>query len=110
MKGFSKLKEEKQFINNDDLKILLKKCTVGKKIISNAVLENATLRFLEKKIGILTEGTLKEYKTIFKSLKDFQADKKIVLSFNDFNQSFFNEYERFLVGKKPVQKGKRIAK
>ncbi|WP_461401653.1 phage integrase SAM-like domain-containing protein [Flavitalea sp.] len=26
--------------------------------------------------------------------------KKVILSFNDFNQSFFNEYERFLVGKK----------
>ena len=59
MKGFSGLKEEKQFITNDDLKTLVKNCTVGEKIISNAVLENATLRFLERKTGILTEGTLK---------------------------------------------------
>lgn len=102
LKGFSKLKEEKKFINDKDLKTLLKNCTVGEKIISNAVIEHATLRFLERKTGILTEGTLKEYKTVFKSLKDFQLHKRITLSFNDFNQSFFNEYERFLVGKKSV--------
>lgn len=100
LKGFSKLKEEKKFINDKDLKTLLKNCTIGEKIISDAVLENATLRFLERKTGILTEGTLKECKTVFKSLKDFQIHKRIILFFNDFNQSFFNEYERFLVGKK----------
>lgn len=43
---------------------------------------------------------MKEYRTIFKSLWDFQIYKKVLLSFNDFNQSFFNEYERFLVNKK----------
>lgn len=107
LKGFSKLKEEKNLITDDDVKALLRHSTVGEKILSNAVLENATLRFLERKTSILTEGTLKEYKTIFKSLRDFQAHKAVVLTFNDFNQSFFNEYERFLVGKKNPFKKER---
>jgi len=107
LKGFSKLKEEKKFIEKDDLKALLNNCIVGEKILSNAVIENATLKFLERKSGILKEGTLKEYKTVFKSLKDFQVHKKIILSFNDFNQSFFNEYERFLVDKKNPYKKDR---
>ncbi|MEO5996131.1 MAG: tyrosine-type recombinase/integrase [Chitinophagaceae bacterium] len=107
LKGFSKLKEEKKFINDEDIKILLTTCTVGEKIINNAIIENASSKFLERKTGILKEGTLKEYKTVFKSLKDFQANKKITLSFNDFNQSFFNEYERFLVDKKNPYKKER---
>jgi hypothetical protein len=100
LKSFSKLKEEKKFINEEDIKSLLKNCIVGDKIISDSKLEKATVTFLERKTGILTEGTLKEYKTIFKSLWDFEIDKSTTLSFNDFNQSFFNEYERFLITKK----------
>src|SRR6195952_2806323 len=41
LKAFSKLKEEKKFIEKDDLKTLLDNCIVGEKILSNAVLENA---------------------------------------------------------------------
>lgn len=100
MKSFSKLKEEKKFISKEEIVGLLKTCIIGEKLISDSKLEKATLSFLEKKKGILTEGTLKEYKTIFKSLWDFQIYKSTTLSFNDFNQSFFNEYERFLINKK----------
>ena len=109
LKSFSKLKEEKKFINEEDIKSLLKNCIVGDKIISDTKLEKATLTFLERKTGILTEGTLKEYRTIFKSLWDFQIHKSMTLSFNDFNQSFFNEYERFLINKKnPFNKGRGL--
>lgn len=100
LKSFSKLKEEKKFITTEDIKGLLKTCIGGEQIVSNSILEKATVKFLERKTGILTEGTLKEYRTIFKSLRDFQLHKEVTLSFNDFNQSFFNEYERFLVNKK----------
>ncbi len=100
LKSFSKLKEEKKIISEDDIKALLKNCIEGDRIISDSKLEKAILMFIERKTGILTNGTLKEYRTIFKSLRDFQIHKSLTLSFNDFNQSFFNEYERFLVNKK----------
>ena len=79
LKSFSKLKEEKKFINEEDIKSLLKNCIVGDKIISDSKLEKATLTILERKTGILTEGTLKEYRTIFKSLWDFQVHKSMTL-------------------------------
>ena len=75
---------------------------IGERIISNGILENAASRFLERKTGVLTVGTLKEYRTVFKSLKDFQVHKHVILSFSDFNQSFFNEYERFKTKKRVV--------
>jgi integrase len=107
LKRFSKIKEERKFISEADLKAFLRNCVAGEVIISDSKLEKATKIFLEKKTGVLTEGTLKEYRTIFKSLREFQAQKNVTLSFNDFNQSFFNEYERFLINKKNPYKTER---
>jgi len=54
---------------------------------------------------VLTEGSIKEYNTVFKRLKEFQKIKKCQLLFSDFNQSFFNQFEQFLINRKnPYEK------
>lgn len=60
--------------------------------------------FLFKKEGVLTNGTLKEYRTIFKALIAYEEEKKVRLEFNSFNQVFFDDFEKFLLKKKNPKK------
>jgi len=41
-----------------------------------------------RKEQVLTYGTLKEYRTVFKSLDDLQEKEKKRFTFSDFNQAF----------------------
>lgn len=100
LKQYGRLKEDNKHITEPEIRSLIEN-TIHKVIIKKEnSLKKATELFLEKKKGILSEGTLKEYRTIFKSLTDYELHTGKVLSFNDFNQAFFNEYERFLILKK----------
>jgi len=62
-------------------------------------LERAKAEFETTKKQVLSEGTLKEYRTVFKSLDDIQAREGKRLTFSSFNQAFFDQYEKFLVSK-----------
>jgi integrase len=61
--------------------------------------DRARVDFQASKEQVLTEGTLKEYRTVFKSLDDLEGLEKRRFSFSDFNQVFFNRYEKFLLSK-----------
>ena len=67
---------------------------------SRSDFKNARRDFFIKKALVLKSGTLKEYKTVFKSLDDFEKKESIELTFPVFNQQFFDKYESYLITKK----------
>ena len=99
-KKFIIYKDSGESLATDDLKQFLQRFIDGDSNIKDATLVRAKEIFLQKKEGLLTEGTLKEYRTIFKSLIDFEQKRKVSLNFATFNQSFFESYEKFLIEKK----------
>lgn len=107
LRQYSKLKEEKQFLEEADVRHLVQVTVNGKHEVKQNSLDKARVDFLLRKKHVLSDGTLKEYKTIFKSLDDFQAFESTKLSFNSFNQAFFERYEKFLVSKSNPYKPER---
>ncbi|WP_346239233.1 tyrosine-type recombinase/integrase [Niabella insulamsoli] len=104
-KKFILYKESGSSLSAEDIKQFLEKFMNGDAGKKDGTLLRARETFLEKKIGLLSEGTLKEYRTVFKSLSDYELQKKLTLNFSSFNQSFFESYEKFLIEKKnPKQK------
>ena len=99
LKQYIKLKDEKEYLEKGDIRRLLQKEVQGITSSENGSINRARADFLVSKEQVLTEGTLKEYRTVFKSLDDLQTKEKKRLSFSDFNQAFFNRYEKFLLAK-----------
>jgi integrase len=97
LKNYSRLKEGKSNIREEEVKEFVQSIVNGNLIISRNTFEKATAQFFEKKRNILSEGTFKEYRTVFKSLKEYEKEFGIVLKFEDFQQGFFNDYEQFMV-------------
>ena len=94
-------KDEKTIV---EVKNQLAEIIKGRKIIRSMDLLKVQEEFLERKKDLLSKGTLQEYKTVFKSLKDFAEAKKEALNLDSFNQSFFEEYEGFLITKENPKK------
>ena len=107
LKQYSKLKEENKILDQPTIQKLLNATINGKVTAKANAVTKARAEFQIKKQQVLTEGTLKEYRTIFKSLDDYQDERKVVLTFQSFNQPFFNDYEKFLLGKKNPYKEER---
>jgi integrase len=99
LKQFSKLKDEHKILESSDILKMLDSAINVKVSAKPNSLTKARADFQLKKQQVLTEGTLKEYRTVFKSLDDYQEAKKMVLTFQSFNQPFFNDYEKFLLDK-----------
>ncbi len=95
LKNYSRFKEERSIIREEEVKAFTLSVVNGNVVISRNTFEKATEQFFEKKRNILTEGTFKEYRTVFKSLKEFEQKYNLTLKFEDFNQVFFNTYELF---------------
>lgn len=101
--------EENEILTPKEIKTFLHRFLNGNISTQKSTISRVKVIFLEKKKGLLTDGTLKEYRTIFKSLSDYEQIKNVVLDFNSFNQSFFEEYERFLINKdNGKEKGKGL--
>lgn len=107
IKAYIKLKDEKETIEEKEITELVHDLLHVPVNAPKNALSRAFFDFLLQKQQILTEGTLKEYKTIFKSLGDLQASEKQTLTFSSFNQAFFDRYEKFLVSKKNPYKPER---
>jgi integrase len=100
LKNYSKAKQENDALTEAEVRLLVNSTIHKIAVTKDNSLKRATELFLEKKKGLLSEGTLKEYKTIFRSLFEYEQYLKKPLVFNDFNQSFFNSYEKYLISKK----------
>jgi integrase len=99
LKQYSRLKDEKEILGEADIVNMLSQVVNGHVKTGKNKLEKAKVDFLFQKKKVLKEGTLKEYRTIFKSLTDMEKKEKDPLDFSSFNQAFYNRYEQFLLGK-----------
>lgn len=99
LKQYSKLKDERQTLDEAEVRAFLESQINGNAPAKRNSLEYAKTQFEVTKEQVLTSGTLKEYRTVFKSLDDFQAKDGKLLTFSSFNQAFFDRYEKFLVSK-----------
>jgi len=101
MSATHKAKEKVSLLSKNDYKRILVE-TVDKDNISPD--ENKLYGLIEAfktyKGAYTTEGTMKEYNTVFKALNEFQEKKKINLTLADFNTGFFTQFENFLSVKK----------
>jgi len=99
LKQYGKLKDEKDMLDETEVRALLESQIIGTAPVKRNSLDFAKTEFETTKQQILTAGTLKEYRTVFKSLDDFEAKEGKRLTFGSFNQAFFDRYEKFLVSK-----------
>jgi site-specific recombinase XerD len=99
LKAYSKFKHEKDTFDEVEVQQLLENVVVTKTPATRNALDKAKAEFETVKQQVLTAGTLKEYKTVFKSLDDYQKKEGKQLAFGSFNQAFFDRYEKFLVSK-----------
>jgi site-specific recombinase XerD len=99
LKQYSKLKDESESLDEAEIRALLDSQIIGNAPLKRNSLDYAKSEFETTKEQVLASGTLKEYRTVFKSLDDFQAKEGKRLTFSSFNQAFFDRYEKFLVSK-----------
>ena len=99
LKQYSKLKDERQTLDEAEIRALLDSQIVGNAPLKRNSLDYAKSEFETTKEQVLASGTLKEYRTVFKSLDDFRAKEGKQLTFSSFNQAFFDGYGTFLVSK-----------
>jgi len=94
------LKQEKSVISSQDLKNIISICIDKKNIVTETTqLERLIAAFIEYKKRYTTSGTIQEYNTVFKALRDYQAKKGLSLSLGDFDKKFFSNFEDFLSNK-----------
>jgi integrase len=99
LKQYSKLKDERELLDEAEVRALLDSHLIGNAPVRRNSLDFAKSEFENTKQQVLTSGTLKEYRTVFKSLDDFQTKDGKPVTFASFNQAFFDRYEKFLVSK-----------
>lgn len=99
-------KDVSSLVSKNDYKKLLAESVDEKNIDPNSnKLDQLIEEFKAHKTIYTTEGTMKEYNTVFIALNDFQEKKKLSLSLADFNTEFYVQFENFLSKKKnPLDK------
>lgn len=99
-------KDASGLISKNDYKKILSESVDEKNIDPNSNKLNQLIEeFKTHKTIYTTEGTMKEYHTVFTALNDFQEKKKLSLSLADFNTEFYVQFENFLSKKKnPLDK------
>lgn len=100
LKNYARAKQDNDQVTESDIRLIVNNAIHKVTITKDNSLKRATDIFLEKKKGLLSEGTLREYKTIFKSLFEYETYLKKSIAFTAFNQAFFNDYEKYLISKK----------
>jgi len=73
---------------------------------TNQFTENTFLSLFDKYTKVSestkTTGTIKNYKVVLKSLKDFSTNNNISLNFSSINNSFYDEFVEYLITKKEL--------
>lgn len=73
------------------LKVFLKKDTNEDHIPLNDFIESYI------KTSSYKYNTIKQYKTAFKQLKEYQIDRKVSIDFGDVNLDFYNDFNKYLI-------------
>jgi integrase len=93
--------EKNKFISKNDYKSLLaNKVDEDRLDNSGSKIESLIDEFKKYKRLYATDGTMQEYKTVFKALRDFQKNENKDLSLLDFNKDFYINFETYLSQKK----------
>src|SRR5690606_17026029 len=110
LKAAVKIKDNNKVISKDAYRLLLK-AAIDKEslILTENNLEGLIEEFKSQKAIYTTEGTMKEYRTVFKALNDYQKISNTTLSLADFDSSFFVKFEKFLSSKdNPLNTGRGL--
>ncbi|MGJ8685680.1 MAG: tyrosine-type recombinase/integrase [Nonlabens sp.] len=89
--------EKNKFLSKNDYKnILVKTVDEDLLVVGGSKVKSLITEFKNHKRRYVTDGTMQEYKTVFKALDEFQKLERKELSLLDFNKNFYIEFENFL--------------
>ena len=99
-------KETNQFLSKDDYKQIVQDCIDRDNAVNSEIsISHLKTQFLSYKSNFVKEGTLKEYRTVFKGLEDFEKHKGTKLILREMDGKFLDQFEVFLSRKKNTNDG-----
>lgn len=99
-------KETNQFLSKEDYKQIVQDCIDRNNAVNSEIsISHLKTQFLSYKSNFVKEGTLKEYRTVFKGLEDFEKHKGTKLILREMDGKFLDQFEVFLSRKKNTNDG-----
>ena len=99
-------KETNQFLSKEDYKQIVQDCIDRDNAVNSEIsISHLKTQFLSYKSNFVKEGTLKEYRTVFKGLEDFEMHKGTKLILREMDGKFLDQFEVFLSRKKNTNDG-----
>lgn len=99
-------KETNQFLSKEDYKQIVQDCIDRDNAVNSEIsISHLKTQFLSYKSNFVKEGTLKEYRTVFKGLEDFEKHKGTKLILREMDGKFLVQFEVFLSRKKNTNDG-----
>ena len=99
-------KETNQFLSKEDYKQIVQDCIDRDNAVNSEIsISHLKTQFLSYKSNFVKEGTLKEYRTVFKGLEDFEKHKGTKLILREMDGKFLDQFEVFLIRKKNTNDG-----
>lgn len=99
-------KETNQFLSKEDYKQIVQDCIDRDNAVNSEIsISHLKTQFLSYKSNFVKEGTLKEYRTVFKGLEDFEKHKGTKLILREMDGKILDQFEVFLSRKKNTNDG-----
>ena len=99
-------KETNQFLSKEDYKQIVQDCIDRDNAVNSEIsISHLKTQFLSYKSNFVKDGTLKEYRTVFKGLEDFEKHKGTKLILREMDGKFLDQFEVFLSRKKNTNDG-----
>lgn len=99
-------KETNQFLSKEDYKQIVQDCIDRDNAVNSEIsISHLKTQFLSYKSNFVKESTLKEYRTVFKGLEDFEKHKGTKLILREMDGKFLDQFEVFLSRKKNTNDG-----
>ncbi|MGO1245652.1 MAG: tyrosine-type recombinase/integrase [Sphingobacterium sp.] len=94
-------KDKNEFLSKDDYRQIIQNCIDKDNAVNKEVsISHLKTQFLAYKSNFVKEGTLKEYRTVFKGLEDFENFNGTKLILREMDGKFLDRFEVFLSRKK----------
>src|SRR5690606_12199244 len=94
-------KDKNQFLSKEDYKQIIRDCIDRDNAVNDQIsITHLKTQFLAYKSNFVKEGTLKEYRTVFKGLEDFENFNGSKLILREMDGKFLDRFEVFLSRKK----------
>jgi site-specific recombinase XerD len=96
-------KDKNEFLSKNDYRQIIQNCIDKDNAVNNELsIFHLKTQFLSYKSNFVKEGTLKEYRTVFKGLEDFEKQKNTKLILREMDSKFLDQFEVFLSKKKNI--------